>query len=98
MNHIQPQLNIHLERGESLAICISRRRNHDVLSHREEGPGRCSISRQSKRFSEAKNTPSDNKTIRTIKIHWKMNFIERKTSQLPSSKISNQILLKNVFY
>ena len=28
------------------ALCNSRRRNHEVWSHREEGPGHCSISKK----------------------------------------------------
>ena len=32
------------QRGESPALCNSGRRNHEVWSHREEGPGHCSIS------------------------------------------------------
>ena len=31
---------------ESPALCNSRRRNHEVWSHREEGPGHCSISKE----------------------------------------------------
>ena len=43
---INPQLNFHLEWGESPALCNSRRRNHEMWSHREEGPGHCSISKE----------------------------------------------------
>ena len=41
-----PQLNIHFDRGESLSFSDSRSGNHEVLSHREEGPGRCSPSKK----------------------------------------------------
>ena len=35
-----------LRMGESPALCNSRRMNHEVWSHREEGPGHCSISKK----------------------------------------------------
>ena len=31
--------------NDSAALCNSRRRNHEVWSHLEEGPGHCSISK-----------------------------------------------------
>ena len=43
---IYPQLNFRLERKESLALCNFRRKNHEVWSLREEGPGHCSISKK----------------------------------------------------
>ena len=39
-----PQASFDLARGESPALCNSRRRNHEVWSHREAVPGHCSIS------------------------------------------------------
>ena len=35
-----------VERGESPAVCNSRRRNHEVRSHQKEGPRQCSISKK----------------------------------------------------
>ena len=51
---IHSQLDFHLERGESLPLCNSRRRNHVVWSNREEGSGHCSIC---KSFSVSKCLP-----------------------------------------
>ena len=41
-----PQLNFRLQYEESLAFCNSRCWNHEMWSHREEGPGHCSISKK----------------------------------------------------
>ena len=43
---IHPLLGFHLEWGEPLALCNSRRRNPEVWSHREEWPGHCSTSKK----------------------------------------------------
>ena len=43
---VPPQLNFHLELRGSPALCNSRRSKHKVTSHREKGPGHCSISRK----------------------------------------------------
>ena len=43
---VPPQLNFHSEGGESPVFCNSRRRNHEVWSRREEGPGQCSITKE----------------------------------------------------
>ena len=38
-----PSAKLNLELGRSLAFCDSRRRDNEVWSNREEGPGYCSI-------------------------------------------------------
>ena len=35
-----------LERGNLPALCNSRRSSHEARSHREEGPGHCSMSKK----------------------------------------------------